>query len=90
MGKIGTQGSDEGQLNHPSSVTVDLNGFIMVTENGNNRVSILDKDGVFIHCFGSSGSSAGQFSAPSGIACSPNGSVYVSDRGNKRIQIFLN
>ena len=54
----------------------------------NHCVSIFDKDGVFIHCFGSHGSSAGQFSYPSGIACSPNGSVYVCDHYNKRIQIF--
>ena len=88
VNKIGTHGSGRGQLNRPSSVTVDLSGFIMVTEETNHRVSIFGKDGVFIHCFGSRGSSAGQFSFPRGIACSPNGSVYVSDSDNKRIQIF--
>ena len=51
-------------------------------------MSIFNKDGVFVHCFGSKGSSNGQFSSPDGIALSPNGTVYVSDRINKRIQIF--
>ena len=86
--KIGTQGSDGGQLSNPFGLAIDLYDFILVTELGNNRVSIFDKDGVFIHCFGSSGSSAGQFSAPRAIACTPNGSVYVCDYSNKRIQIF--
>ena len=63
-------------------------GFILITERENNCVSVFDKDGVFIHCFGSSGSTNGQFSDPDGIALSPNGTVYVSDRNNKRIQIF--
>ena len=62
--------------------------FILVTENDNKRVSIFDKDGVFVHCFGSKGSGHGQFSSPRGIAISPTGDIYISDRGNKRIQIF--
>ena len=69
-----TQGSDRGRLSCPTSVNADLYGFIIVAEEGNHRVSIFDKDGVFIHCFRSCGSSAGQFSYPRGIACSPNGS----------------
>ena len=89
VGKFDKPGSGKGRLSGPSSVTVDLYGFIFVTESSNNnRVSIFDKDGVFIHCFGSHGSGAGQFSDPRGIACSPNGSVYVCDRVNRRIQIF--
>ena len=87
---FGTCGISEGQLSNPSSLTIDMYGFILVTERGNNRVSIFDKDGVFIHCFGSKGSSNGQFSSPYGIALSHNGSVYVNDCGNKRIQIFTN
>ena len=88
VGKIGTRGSDRGQVGSPYNMIVDLYGFIMVSEECNHRVSIFDKDGVLIHCFGSHGSSAGQFLYPRGIACSPNGSVYVCDRDNKRIQIF--
>ena len=88
VSKIGTHGTSRGQLRNPSSLTVDMYGFIFITESGNNRVSIFDKDGIFIHCFGSEGSTNGQFSSPDGIALSPNGTVYVSDRYNKRIQIF--
>ena len=87
VGKFGTRGSDRGQLYNPF-LTTDLNGFIIVAECGNNRVSIFDRDGNCIHCFGSYGSANGQFSGPYGIAVSPKGSIYVSDRSNHRIQIF--
>ena len=52
-------------------------------------VSIFDKDGIFIHCFGSRGSSAGQLQQSSGIARSPNGSVFVCDHDNKGIQLLF-
>ena len=88
VSKFGTHGTSRGQLNGPSSLAIDMYGFILITD-GNDRVSIFDKDGVFIHCFGSKGSTNGKFSYPKGIALSPNGTVYVSDHFNKKIQIFL-
>ena len=84
---VGTQGCGRGQLCKPSSV-VDTYGFIFVTEGGNHRLSIFDKDGNFVHSFGSKGSANGEFSCPVRIALSPNGSVYISDCYNQRIQIF--
>ena len=75
-------------MSNPYSLTTDLNGFIIVADSGNHRVSIFDKDYNCIHCFGSNGTANGQFSYPYGIAVSPNGSIYVSDTINKRIQIF--
>ena len=88
MGKFGTRGTGRGQLSSPSGIATDMYGFILVTEYGNNRVSIFDKEGVFVHSFGSKGSSHGQFSSPYAIAISPTGDIYVSDYGNIRIQIF--
>ena len=77
-----------GQLNGPYSLTTDLNGFIIVADSNNHRVSIFDKDHNCIHCFGSNGNANGQFNYPDSIAVSPNGSIFVSDTHNKRIQIF--
>lgn len=92
VGKIGTKGSERGQLFCPSSIAVDKYGFILVIEGVNHRVSIFDKDGAFIHYFGSKGSAEGQFHTNEslGIALNPNGSIYISDYYNKRIQIFSN
>ena len=88
ISKFGTRGTSRGQLSKPFSLTVDMYGFIFITEKENNRVSVFDKDGVFVHRFGCKGSTNGQFSSPYGIALSPNGSIYVTDFNNKRIQIF--
>ena len=88
IGKFGTKGSGMCEFNDPHGITGDLNGFIIVADTDNHRVSIFDEHGGCIHSFGSYGSANGQFSGPRGIALSPNGSIYVSDYGNKRIQIF--
>ena len=80
MGKFVTQGTVRGALSYPVGSATDMYGFILVTESGiNHRVSIFDKDGVFVHCFGSYGSGHGQFSYPRGIAISPTGDIYISD-----------
>ena len=90
VGKIGTEGSDKGQLNHPSGIAVDKDGYILITEPGNFRVSIFNKDGIFMHCFSSKGSTEGQFNTHEslGIAVSPDGNIYISDYANMRIQIY--
>ena len=87
LGRFGTHGIGMSQLNHPYGVAVDLYGFIFVGD-GNNSVSIFDKNDNFVHCFGSQGSAAGQFQRPYGIAVSANGYVYVSDCYNRRIQVY--
>ena len=46
-----------------------------MTGSGNHRVSIFDKDGVLVHCFGSEGSGHGQFDCPEGIAIAPTGDI---------------
>ena len=58
-------------------------------ECGNSRVSVFDKDGIFVHCFGSHGSAQGQILNPwGGMAISAYGKIYITDRDNNRIQIF--
>ena len=88
IGKFGTSGSGRCEFIDPQGITGDLNGFIVVADTFNHRVSIFDQNGKFIHSFGSKGSANGQFNNPRGIAFSPNGSIYFSDYSNKRIQIF--
>ena len=88
IGKFGTRGSGRCKFKDPCGITGDLNGFIIVADTVNHRVSIFDQNDKSIHSFGSNGSADGQFGYPYGIALSPNGSIYVSDCSNKRIQIF--
>ncbi|XP_065907247.1 E3 ubiquitin-protein ligase TRIM71-like [Dysidea avara] len=85
--KFGTKGRGREELCNPRGLTVDKNGFVLVTDK-NCRVTIFDKHGNCVHQFGACGSDGGQFYKHSGIALSPNGDIYVCDGGNHRVQIF--
>ena len=85
--KFGSYGEGRGQLNCPSSLTIDPNGYIIVTEQDNCWVSVFDYNNKFVHLFGSEGSEDDQLSSPRGIAVSHNGSVYISDCDNNRILV---
>ena len=77
-----------GELNCPSSISIDSDNVVYVTERDNNRVSVFTSEGMFLTSFGAEGSEPGQFNSPRGISMDKNGVVYVTDVGNNRIQIF--
>ena len=74
----------------PDDVAIDAQGRIFVTDTSNNRVQILDAQGVFIAEWGERGSEPGQFITPTGITLDDVGDVYVSEAGhiNERVQKF--
>ena len=45
VGKFGTKGSGRDQLYNPFGLATDLNGFIIVADTYNDRVSIFEKNG---------------------------------------------
>ena len=47
ISKYGKHGTGRGDLYGPSSLIIDMYGSIMITECGNNRVSVFNKDGFF-------------------------------------------
>jgi DNA-binding beta-propeller fold protein YncE len=73
----------------PRGIAVDSKGHVLVTDTGNKRVVVFDKDGNYITEFGSAGLEPGQFDEPVGIAVASSGTVYVADTWNQRIQVFL-
>ncbi len=82
--RIGSKGSGPGQLWKPSSVAI-RNNILYVTEAGNNRVSIFDTNGQFLHSLTTSGK---KFSSPRGIAIDTIGNLYISDTYNNRIVVY--
>jgi uncharacterized protein (TIGR03663 family) len=72
----------------PRAVVIDAQGRLFVTDTGNKRVQVFDRDGNFITQFGSSGSGNGQFNEPVGLAIDSAGNIYVADTWNQRIQVF--
>src|SRR5665213_376451 len=61
---------------------------IYVGDTGNNRVVVLDQDGMAVTTWGTQGTDNSQFNQPRTIARDHFGNVWVLDSGNSRVQIF--
>jgi DNA-binding beta-propeller fold protein YncE len=93
---IGTAGRGAGQFRHPSGVSFDAAGHIVVIEAGTNqsldpqnRVQVLRySDGAHVRTIGSYGLGKGQFINPHGIAIDSDGRIVVADAHNHRVQVL--
>jgi sugar lactone lactonase YvrE len=88
VAKWGSYGSENGNFKYPFGIAVNSNGFVYVSESGNNRVQKFTTDGQFVAKWGSYGSGDGEFNYPLDIVIDTNGYVYVADTGNNRVQKF--
>jgi DNA-binding beta-propeller fold protein YncE len=90
---IGTGGKKHtltapGTFSLPSSVAVDKEGNVYVTDTLNNRVEIFDADGKFISMFGKNGDGPADFTRPKGIAVDSDGNIWVVDTYQDRMKVF--
>jgi len=81
-------GSDEGQLFHPTNLSIANDGTIYVTDTTNFRIQQFDSDGQFIRSIGSLGNRPGRFARPKGVALDREGRIYVVDAAFENIQIL--
>ena len=84
--RFGEKGSAPEQLNEPTDVTFDNEGYLYVTDFYNHCIKKFTSRGEYVSKFSSRGSNPGQVSHPTSIIID-NNLVYVSDYGN-RISIF--
>ena len=87
----GTFGSGVGQFKAPTGVAVSSEGYVYVTDTGNNRVQRFTTDGRFLRTWGTWGVGAGQFKSPIGISVEAYPSVgkdqaKIVDSANDRVQ----
>ena len=61
---------------------------LYVTDIGDHKVKVFDKQGKLLLQFGREGSNPGEFRFPVGIASDKSGRIYVADTGNTRVQVF--
>ena len=87
-GRFGSRGTDYGQFNHPTTMTVNNNGEILVNDSLNFRIQIFSPTGEFRNAFGKAGDSPGYFSRPKGIAVDSDNNIYVVDTLFDNVQIF--
>ncbi len=73
----------------PRSIAYDKTaGELFITDTGNHRVVVYDKQGQFKRQFGSRGSGPGQFDEPVGLAIGPDSKLYITDLRNRRVQVL--
>jgi DNA-binding beta-propeller fold protein YncE len=82
----GGKGSDNGQFNSPTGITVDSNGNILVSDTANGRIEKFSPTGAFLSTMGTKGSGYGQLGDPNGIAIDRAGNIYVAEASNHRVQ----
>ena len=77
-----------GDFAKPTSVAVDSDGNVYVTDMLNYRVEVFDADGKFIRAFGKHGDGPGYFAMPKGIAVDCDGHIWVTDSMQNRVHLF--
>lgn len=78
-----------GELYFPTSIAIDSNYYVYVSEYDNHRVSIFDTKGNFVKHYGRWGKGEGEFDVPRSIAFDNSGKqLYVCDYNNSRVVII--
>ena len=86
---LGGVGGDPGQFRYPYGLDEDGEGHLIVTEFGNNRVQLIDREtGAGLKSWGVSGRDPGQLAYPWAAAADKDDRVVVVDSGNNRLQVF--
>ena len=86
--EIGRRGSNPGEFNLPTQLTVANDGTLYVLDAGNFRVQVFSPEGDFLRAWGKVGRGLGDLARPRGIATDSQGNVYVSDAAFRNFQIF--
>ena len=81
-------GTGDTQFRWPVCIAFDSQDNLYITDEVNQRVTVYDADGGFLHKWGTPGTGDGEFNGPAGIGVGPDGSVYVVEQHNARVQKF--
>ncbi|MFK7801184.1 MAG: flippase activity-associated protein Agl23 [Anaerolineae bacterium] len=88
-GSPGSPTEGGGQFYGPRDVVLGPNDTLMVTDTGNHRIQLFDRNGQFLSAVGGQGVRGGEFFEPVGLGVSADGAVFVADTWNNRIQEFI-
>lgn len=85
---FGSCGINDGELQRPSGVAVDADGFVYVADSCNHRIQKFDGEGKWVKTFGKEGSADGELRYPYDIALGADGLLYVAEFANHRVSVF--
>ena len=89
----GGEGNEDGyssiHTSRLSSIDIDSEGYIYVTDRGNHRILKFTQEGDFIDQWGKEGSNLGELNNPLDLTISSEDEIFVLDGENFRIQAFL-
>ena len=88
VGQFSKFGEGDGDLFWPTSIALDSQQNVYISDDWLNRISIFDKDGAFLGKWGVPGSGDGELNRPSGIRIDKEDNLYVVDSSNNRVQVF--
>lgn len=93
-GQAGVTGSGPNQLNAPVQAlfTTTFRGklgfFVLITDQGNQRIIVVDLNGQIVWQYGTTGvagNGTNQLSSPNSGEVLPNGNILIADEGNNRV-----
>jgi len=84
--KWGQEGTDNGSFKQPSGIALDSDGFIYVTDTGNNRIQVFTAYGEFLTSFGEYGN--GQVYSPNYISIDEDDTIFVSEANESNVKKF--
>jgi DNA-binding beta-propeller fold protein YncE len=88
LAEFGYYGTEDDKLQWPTSVALDKQGNVYVSDEWRHRIVIFDTDGKFQSQWGTPGSGNGELNGPTGLAFDKDDNLYVVDSRNHRIQVF--
>ena len=88
LGEFSTGGAGDGELMWPSSITMDSDERIYVSDEALQRVSIFDKKGQFLSRWGTQGRGSGEFDRPAGLVVDRDDNILLVDGLNHRVQRY--
>ena len=83
ISKFGAKGSGDGMLSYPQGVCIDHNGRVFVADCRNRRVSVFNKDNVFLYHIGDS-----ELEYPHAVALDSSGNLHVADATVRCVKVF--
>ena len=87
--KIGNQGSNSGQFNHPAGVSFLNDNEILIADQWNHRIQHINiQTGTVVKSFGKRGAGKGEFNSPLDVCLDDEGRIVVTECGNHRIHVL--